>query len=667
MLTFGQPLALWAFAAVALPVLAHMAYRQVAQRYPFPSLRFIKPARIPRTGRKTPTDWPLLLLRTLLFAALACLMADPYWKEAPRPGTGGTGRETIIALDLSPSMSGWGGLNEAKEKAVALLGEIEGSVGYVSFASDVLAEVPPSEDKASVRAAVSNAVTDLGRGNPQAGIDRAAKLFSTEALERRIVIFSDLQRSDWQAAYRRLDEEGVSVRLMPVGHARKTGSKREGNLTLSEAKAAPAGLGKVRAWAVIRNSSNVPVEATLSVEAGGEIRERKSVTVAANGAAQAQFILPEGDFASAVLSLVEEDEFVADNIRHIWLKAPPPRRFGFWNSTTEDIQTVEEREFLQVAVESAGDNGWNRWMAVQENADGLRIGDLTSELDLLVVAGLGPWFEEEKLSATVKTFLERGGSVIITPSEPFASSVSTLRNTGILDVDFVRVVGGAGSSREPFRVTALEPGSHLAKTFSGKAARDLYLTGIYRYGLVRPREESGISVPLKSKEGNPFVLLREISGEGKLIFFPFRLNVGWSDLPMRNSFLPLLMELIRGEKGAPDRSWPRLEPGETLVDGEETFRAEEPGTFRFRDRLVEVALSSSESVPEVFETSEAGESLGVGNVLGKVTTGVESTEGEDSKSLWLWFAIAAALLFICENLWSRPRIGVEGEKQPANA
>ena len=46
MLTFGQPLALWAFAALALPVLAHMAYRQVTQRYPFPSLRFIKPARI---------------------------------------------------------------------------------------------------------------------------------------------------------------------------------------------------------------------------------------------------------------------------------------------------------------------------------------------------------------------------------------------------------------------------------------------------------------------------------------------------------------------------------------------------------------------------------------------------------------------------------------------
>ncbi|MFP6888051.1 MAG: hypothetical protein VB997_10830, partial [Opitutales bacterium] len=142
---------------------------------------------------------------------------------------------------------------------------------------------------------------------------------------------------------------------------------------------------------------------------------------------------------------------------------------------------------------------------------------------------------------------------------------------------------------------------------------------------------------------------------------------GWTDLPMRNSFLPLVMELVRGPKGVQDRSWPRLESGDTLVVGEETFRAEEPGTFRFRDRLVEVALPAAESVPEVFETAEAGESLGVGSAVGKVSGGVEPSAGEESKSLWLWFAIAAALLFICENLWSRPRLVVEGDKQTANA
>ena len=70
---------------------------------------------------------------------------------------------------------------------------------------------------------------------------------------------------------------------------------------------------------------------------------------------------------------------------------------------------------------------------------------------------------------------------------------------------------------------------------------------------------------------------------------------------MRNSFLPLLMELVLGSKGVIDRTRPRLESGETLVDGEKTFRAEQPGTFRFLDRVVEVSVAPSESIAEVIE------------------------------------------------------------------
>ncbi len=667
MLTFVQPMALWAFAALALPVIAHMAYRQVTNRYLFPSLRFIKPARIPRTGRKTPTDWLLLLARIMLFAVLACLFADPYWKEPSPPEATKVGRETVIALDLSPSMSGWAGLSEAKKRIDGLLEKIEGQVGYVGFDSGVLAEIAPTDEVGLVRSAIAQATTGYGSGNPQTGIDRAAKLFSSGAKERNLVVLSDFQRSDWQATYRRLDEEGITVDLRPVGHSRKVGGKREGNLSLAEAKAAPAGPGKVRAWAVVRNSSNEPVETTISIEAGGEIREEKPIMVPANGATQAQFILPEGDFASAILKLMDEDELAVDNVRHLWLKAPPPRRFGFWSSTNETEETIEEREFLKVAIESAGDNGWNRWLSVQENADGLRIGDLTSELDLLIVTGIGSWFAEEKLEETMKTYLKGGGFVIVTPSEPFAASVSTLRNSDLLDLGFVRVVGGAGATREPFRISALEPGSHLAKTFSGKAARDLYLTGIYRYGLVRPAEAEGVSTPLQSTEGNPFVVQRIFPEGGKLTFFPYRLNARWTDLPMRNSFLPLIMELVRGSKGVIDRSWPRLESGETLVDGEETFRAEKPGTFRFRDRFVEVALAPSESIAEVIEPAETRESLGAGSILGKVNTSGEDLDEEESKSLWLWFAIAAVILFITENLWSRPRRTTVLEKETVNA
>ena len=115
MIEFAQPAALWTALAVGLPIMAHMAYRQITRKHPFPSLRFIRPSRIPRTGKKKPTDLLLLLLRVLLFLILAALLADPYWKNDSTPAAMDEGKETLIAIDLTPSMSGWNALTEAKE------------------------------------------------------------------------------------------------------------------------------------------------------------------------------------------------------------------------------------------------------------------------------------------------------------------------------------------------------------------------------------------------------------------------------------------------------------------------------------------------------------------------------------------------------------------------
>ena len=48
-------------------------------------------------------------------------------------------------------------------------------------------------------------------------------------------------------------------------------------------------------------------------------------------------------------------------------------------------RTYKEREnFLKTAVESAGDNGWNRWEESEDNANGLRMELDDSKLELLL-------------------------------------------------------------------------------------------------------------------------------------------------------------------------------------------------------------------------------------------------------------------------------------------
>ena len=47
------------------------------------------------------------------------------------------------------------------------------------------------------------------------------------------------------------------------------------------------------------------------------------------------------------------------------------------------------------------------------------------------------------------------------------------------------------------------------------------------------------------REGRPLAIVKSTPGKGLYVFLPFRMNTTWTDLPLRNSFLPLLMELIQ--------------------------------------------------------------------------------------------------------------------------
>lgn len=73
------PLGLSALAALVIPVLLHLHRRQQRKTTPFAALRWIRgPARPRRRLRLE--QWPLLLLRLVLLAALALLLAGPVWR-----------------------------------------------------------------------------------------------------------------------------------------------------------------------------------------------------------------------------------------------------------------------------------------------------------------------------------------------------------------------------------------------------------------------------------------------------------------------------------------------------------------------------------------------------------------------------------------------------------
>ena len=656
MIEFAQPAALWTALSIGLPILAHMAYRRVTEKFYFPSLRFIRPSQIPRTGKRTPSDILLLILRILLFLVLAALLADPYWKSESQSVDKGSMNETVIAIDLSPSMAGWGGLIEAKEKSMSLLEEIDGSVGLVTTNDLSSKDLKVGQDRNILKSEIESLSHGWSHGNAQLILDRVPKMFSENATTKKLILISDFQKSDWQTAYLDMSKFGISCELFKVGKGTGVDQVRGNNLSIVEARAVPAGPKKIRVWSVVRNWDDISKSADLELVAGGEVRGKNTLDIPPLGSVQSQFVVKEGDFANAKVRISGSDDFLLDNERDLWLKAPPAKRFGFWMSSLESDETEEEKSFLQAAISSAGDNGWNRWVLDQDQADNLRLGNDQLNLRCLLILGINKWFKDEQLGEVTISHIESGGTVFATPGEPFSSSVSALKSAGLLNFNFVRVAGGANRGVKTFRIDALEEGSLLSDVFDGKAARDLYLSAIHQFGILKAG--SGVQdfeVPLRDREGRPLAIVRKFESGGRFVFLPFKMSTGWTDLPFRNSFLPLLMELIEGGGGSTEEEWPILEPGDLLQGEQNDFVAKKPGTYRHEDQWLEVVLPSSESTPETLSNAELDDILNSALKEADVVGTISDNQEGDNDPLWMWFAFVAVCIFIIEIIWSRPK------------
>ncbi len=74
------PLGLAALAAWLLPLLIHLARRQESRLTEFAALRWLRAQPRPRQRIRV-DEWPLLLLRLLLLALLALLLAGLAWRD----------------------------------------------------------------------------------------------------------------------------------------------------------------------------------------------------------------------------------------------------------------------------------------------------------------------------------------------------------------------------------------------------------------------------------------------------------------------------------------------------------------------------------------------------------------------------------------------------------
>ncbi len=653
MIEFGQPLALWTALALGLPILAHMAYRQITDKKRFPTLRFLRVSSIPRTGRRRPSDWVLLLVRCALFSLISFLLADPYFKSASMVPPS-TEKSCLIVLDRSPSMSGWGGWEEARSKIVEELQVPSTKFGLLTFGGGEMIEYSMGTPVEQLLTLVQSIRPGFDAGNGQSLFSKITDLFATKDGEKEVLLISDFQESDWQGVYSDLAAKGIAVRMIPVGHDAQTPHSRLGNRAVVEAKVVPVGADKLRIWAVVRNWDSKPVETQVSLYAGAALKKMETVRLPSLGTAQVQFVLPVGDYAKATVQLEESDNLAIDNNRSVWLTPPPAKKFCFWLPPDSKDEDFQEMTYLGTALESAGDGGWDRWEVDAALAAEVRVSAEPTKLSLLAILGCSDWVTEGTQIEAVHRFLDKGGTVLLTPGESPVRMNQALRDSSLLNYTFVRFAR-TPFRMAPFRIDTLPEGGRLNEVFSGDSSRDLYLSQIRKFCVLKDYE-SGLIVPLRDREGHPLVLCKEYASGGRLVLFSFRLLPDWTDLPVRNSFLPLLVELGGfGQSLEKDTNRVRLEVGEVLGEGDDLFVAQEPGLSKRGSQWVEVVLPLTESMPEVFTIAEMSEQI---RGFSETTSANEDKASFMAKdrdtSLWAWIAGAIFFFLLLENILAKP-------------
>ena len=79
-----NPSALFALAGVAAPILIHILVQRRAERFPFPTLRFLRPTRLAAIRRHVLEDIVLLAVRVAVIAAAVAALAGPLLVTAAR-------------------------------------------------------------------------------------------------------------------------------------------------------------------------------------------------------------------------------------------------------------------------------------------------------------------------------------------------------------------------------------------------------------------------------------------------------------------------------------------------------------------------------------------------------------------------------------------------------
>lgn len=593
MITFANPAFLYLGLLLAVPIVIHLMKQQNAINLVFPSISFIIKGKMPREGRRKLRDIILLLIRMLIFSLVILALAGPHFGNSQN-NTAETGKtlQTAIILDTSSSMNGWDSMKNAEKIIKEILSSTENSEFELLTSSDKVRVVAEwTTKKNEILEKFRTLKPSLCEGRHENAVAETLKTFRPD-VESKICIVSDFQLTDWSFPSISLPMKNLSIDFMECSPGRTE------NVGIAEAQAVRTLNGSTDIIVKVQNFGILNQTRTLCVRSTSGKIER-NITIPPRKTVKTVLPLGKSELESVEISL-GNDFYTPDDTFSLWTGPELPLKIAAFAPPERN----DELFFLQRAFSSAAST-------VRQfdysSLDSKEFKDINlNSLSIIFLVGACADFSDNDYKR-LDAFLEKGGTVVVTPGTEPGNSFLGLKNCKLLSADY-QGISDRGGIYGFTRISQINPTSPFFLLFEENENTDIKLFPIYRFARLAAKKPAETLISMEDKF--PF-LLRQSKGPGTLFAFSIDFSMAASEFPVTGSFLPVLHEIVQGGKNrkdsittikcgekAPSEISPTdVAPPSTGTDEKEIFM--QPGVFcENRKTPVQVNTSRLESVTE---------------------------------------------------------------------
>ncbi len=585
-------------AAVLIPVIIHLIWRNKAIRVDFPAMRFLLDSKKPVSRWLRWQQLLLLLMRCLVFALLALMFARPYFSTANLlPIWEQVEKEIVIIFDSSASMQITVHKINARQHLESVLAE-------TSEKSRLTLLLAGRDNKIIIESAQATELTKklilsktepgFGYGNLHSAIRQADNyLNATLNINREIVIISDFQVSNWPRHKREIHlQSKARIRLLRV-----TGDTGENN-TITQI-APPTRPGEdFRAGLDFTPADNT-AKLELRLQLAKNTVAQTLVAASING--QKQFAvfknvpLPLGTQSAGLVFFENDDIFPGDNQFYFVLNQKTRIRVLAING--EKTKGVADELFYLRSALALKNNDFNFSETTPLGTSKMQL----RSYDIILLANVRG-LDQQSLRQ-INELVQHGGSVIFAPGD---KADIKLFNKFFADLAGCKLLKKAYPEKQTFTGDKLlaDDLQHILvqKTFAGQAGT----ANFYQFWRLKKNDSANRILVFAS--GYPAVV-ESTPGNGKSVMLSFPLDSEWSDMPVHTEYLPFVYSLL--QYCAPEKHRNPYIFVNDAISLNKSFNLSEDVSITFPDGKVEKkrllsALFLDTGSPGIYTFSQAG-------------------------------------------------------------